>query len=134
MKTFRIYQIDAGETVHEFLLRVDAFSRRTDLKNVYIIRSDSSGVSRNIPVFPYLDDRSNGKTSLQLQDGDVVMVPRRAEDVYVLGAVQYPGPHPYIPDLKVRDYIGLAGSMNQATPPKKAKLIPPVMPSQRSLR
>ena len=58
-----------------------------------------------------------------LEDGDIIMVPRRIEDVYVIGAVQFPGAHPYIPGLKVRDYIGFAGSMNQATPPKKARLI-----------
>jgi protein involved in polysaccharide export with SLBB domain len=119
-----VYQISPDENINDFLLRVDGFSRRTDIRNAYIVRSDSGNGTQNIPVFPYLDDNiSNGTEVLVLQDGDLIMVPRRTEDVYVIGAVQYPGPHPYIPGLKVRDYLGFAGSMNQATPPGNARLI-----------
>jgi protein involved in polysaccharide export with SLBB domain len=118
-----IYQITSGESLQDFLLRVDAFSRRTDLGSAYIIRGQEGDSPVHLPIFPYLKEKQNGSALFTLQDGDVIMIPERQEDVYVVGSVQYPGRYPYIPGLKMRDYIGYAGSMNQASSPRKARLI-----------
>jgi protein involved in polysaccharide export with SLBB domain len=116
------YQIQPGETLKDVLLRVDALSRRTDLEGAYLERSEN-GETKRIPIFPYLRNMGNGHSQLLLQDGDVLKIGQRLEDVYVIGSVQYPGPYPYVPGLTVRDYIGFGGSMNQAASPKKTKLL-----------
>ncbi|RMF66402.1 MAG: hypothetical protein D6743_06450 [Calditrichaeota bacterium] len=110
-----VYQLAENETLKEFLLRVDALNRRADLRGAYIERKVASdGGSKTIPIFPYLDGTGNGHSDLVLQDGDVILVPQRTEDVYVVGAVRYPGPYAYYPNLKAIDYVGFAGSTERA--------------------
>lgn len=118
------YQLAQNETISDFLLRVDALTRRADLANVYIERRrGTEGHVDIIAVFPYLSGYGNGHSELALQDGDVIMVPQRQEDVYVIGAVQYPGTYPYMPNSTVQDYVGFAGGMFQAANPSKARVI-----------
>ncbi len=117
------YQLAQGETITDFLLRVDALTRRADLSNIYVERKGATnGQVDIIPVFPYLNGQSNGHAELALQDGDVVKVPQRKEDVYVIGAVQQPGTYPYVPGLTAQDYLGFAGAMFQANSPDKARV------------
>ena len=119
-----IYQLAENETVQSFLLRVDAYNRRADLTNAYIQRQTvSNGISETIPIFPYLENRGNGHAELYLQDGDVIMVPQRNEEVYVIGAVRNAGPYAYYPNLTAIDYIGFAGSTERAVKPSKVQLI-----------
>jgi len=119
-----IYQLVDNETLGDFLLRIDAFSRRSDLTHAYVERkAETNGAIETIPIFPYLKNSNNGHSDLVLQDGDVVMVPQRNENVYVIGAVQNPGPYPYIPNRQVADYVGFAGSNFQAADLEKTKLI-----------
>jgi len=118
------YQLLPDETVSNFLLRVEALTRRADLNGVYVERKgEADGQTENIPIFPYLNDQGNGQTDLLLQDGDLVKVPRRTEDVYVIGAVQQPGAYPYVPGQTVQDYVGFAGATFQSTKPNKARVI-----------
>ena len=114
------YQLAQGETIKDFLLRVDALTRRADIRNVFVERkSNSNGQVEVIPVFPYLNGQGNGHADLVLHDGDVIKVPQRTEDVYVIGAVQQPGTYPYIPGLTVQDYVGLpAACISQPVPIK----------------
>ncbi|MCH8956113.1 SLBB domain-containing protein [candidate division KSB1 bacterium] len=119
-----VYQLAENETVQSFLLRVDAYNRRADLTNAYIQRQTvSNGVSETIPIFPYLENQGNGHAELYLQDGDVIMVPQRNEEVYVIGAVRNAGPYAYYPNLTAIDYIGFAGSTERAVKPSKVQLI-----------
>ncbi|MFQ5772373.1 MAG: hypothetical protein ACE5HX_17690, partial [bacterium] len=51
-----IYQLTENETLTDFLLRIDALSRRVDLKNAYIERKSAANQgSEIIPIFAYLD-------------------------------------------------------------------------------
>ncbi len=119
-----VYQLAENETVQSFLLRVDAYNRRADLTNAYIQRQTvSNGGSETIPIFPYLENRGNSHSELYLQDGDVIMVPKRNEEVYVIGAVRSAGPYAYYPNLTAIDYIGFAGSTERAVKPSKVQLI-----------
>ena len=119
-----VYQLAENETVQSFLLRVDAYNRRADLTNAYIQRQTvSNGGSETIPIFPYLENRGNSHAELYLQDGDVIMVPKRNEEVYVIGAVRSAGPYAYYPNLTAIDYIGFAGSTERAVKPSKVQLI-----------
>lgn len=118
------YQLVENETLHDFLMRVDALSRRSDLRHAYIERrTAANGTPEIIPIYPYLDQVANGRSELYLKPGDVINVPQRQEYVYVIGAVRNPGEFPYVPELRVRDYVGLAGSTELATHLSKCKVI-----------
>lgn len=110
-----IYQLLDNETIEQFLLRVDAMNRRADLKNAFVRRqsADSDGVE-NIDIFPYLSGSGNGHAELYLRDGDVIFIPKRSEEVFVVGAVQKPGSYPFYPNYRAIDYVGLAGSTERA--------------------
>ncbi len=118
------YQLIPGETIDDFLLRVNALSRRADLDKAFVERKNgANGQVEVIPVLPYLGASSNGRSDLVLQSGDVVKVPQRQEDVYVVGAVQQPGSYPFMPGMNIQDYVGLAGAIYQGSEPHKAKVI-----------
>ena len=50
---------------------------------------------------------------IALKDGDRIMIPRRAQEVTVLGEVQTITSHLYRPSLSRNDYISLSGGMTQ---------------------
>jgi len=119
-----IYQLVENETIEEFLLRVDALNRRADLEHARLRRQKAdSNAYETIAVFPHLSGSSNGKSNFYLQDGDVIFIPKRDEDVYVVGAVRNPGPYPFYPNYSAVDYVGLAGSTERATKLSKIKLL-----------
>ncbi|MCG8605759.1 polysaccharide export protein [bacterium] len=119
-----IYQLTQNETLTDFLLRVDALNKDADLQGAYVRRQgDGNGGEETIPIFPYLQSLGNGHSDLPLQDGDAVMIPSRQEEVYVVGAVQQPGPYVYYPSLRALDYVGFAGSTEKAKGISKVQLI-----------
>ncbi|MFQ5605282.1 MAG: SLBB domain-containing protein [bacterium] len=118
------YQLVEKETLLDFLLRVNALNRRADLHHAYIERRNADNPDPEIiPLFPFLENQSNGTSNFYLEDGDVILVPQRYEDVFVIGAVRNPGAFPYVPGLAVRDYVGLAGSHELAVDLSKSKII-----------
>ncbi len=119
-----VYQLKENETLQEFLLRTDALNKRAELRTAYVRRrTDANGGVETIPVFPYLKQEANGHSDLSLQDGDVILVPQRAEEVYVVGAVQAPGAYAYYPNLRAMDYVGIAGSTDRAKSLSRVKVI-----------
>ena len=119
-----IYQLAQNETLEDLLLRADAFNKRADLTAAYVERkAGANDASETIPIFPYLQSQGNGHSDLFLQDGDVIMIPARYEDVYVVGAVKNPGPYAYYPNMRAIDYLGLAGSSEKAKSPSKVQVI-----------
>lgn len=111
-----VYQLAQNETLQDLLLRVDALNKDADLTDAYIRRKGTSnGSVETIQVFPYLQAQGNSHSDLVLQDGDVVMIPPRQEEVYVIGAVLRPGPYAYYPNLRAIDYVGFAGATGKAT-------------------
>lgn len=119
-----MYQLQEHETLHDFLLRTDAFNKKADMSTAYIERkTNANGGLETIPIFPYLKKQSNGLSEMFLQDGDVIMVPQRMEEVYVVGAVRVSGPYAYYPNLKALDYVGFAGSTDRAAKLSKIRVI-----------
>jgi protein involved in polysaccharide export with SLBB domain len=118
-----IYQLLENETLQDFLLRVEAFNKVADLKDAYIERKTAAGGTEIIPIFPYLQKQGNGHSELPLRDGDVLMVPSRKEEVYVIGAVNFPGPYPFYPNLRAIDYAGFAGSNEKAVKHTKIRVV-----------
>ena len=119
-----VYDLQENETVAQFLQRVNAFDRRTDLRSAYIERSiDGNGTTRTIPLYSYAVGNGNGHAESYFQDGDVIRVQPNKQDVFVIGAVQKPGRHPYFPDLRAFEYIGVAGGHERAAGFSKIKVI-----------
>ncbi|MDH4164140.1 MAG: SLBB domain-containing protein [Nitrospirota bacterium] len=51
------------------------------------------------------------KDDLLLQDGDTIMIPKRPQEILVLGEVHSIGAQVYIPDFRVRDYLNQTGGL-----------------------
>jgi protein involved in polysaccharide export with SLBB domain len=51
------------------------------------------------------------KDDLLLQDGDVIHVPKKPQEVMVMGEVHSPGALIHVPDLAVKDYVGQTGGL-----------------------
>jgi len=49
------------------------------------------------------------KNDLLLQDGDDILVPKKPQEVMVLGEVHSPSAHIYLPGLTVSDYVNQSG-------------------------
>jgi protein involved in polysaccharide export with SLBB domain len=119
-----LFQLGENESLEDFLLRVGAFNQRADLSGAFIERRKGPGEKPEIiPIISYLKQQGNGYSKIRLQDGDLIMVPEKLDQVYVIGAVKNPGPYTYIPNLKVRDYVGLAGGTERAVRLSKARIV-----------
>lgn len=102
-----IYQLRKQESLFDFLTRLRALNRRSNLENIILFRdgekSSYSLLSRDSEAF-----------SVQLKSGDRIMVPTIRNQVYVRGEVAQPGAFPYLADYSALDYAGLAGVMETA--------------------
>ncbi|MCZ7681944.1 MAG: hypothetical protein M5U28_25395 [Sandaracinaceae bacterium] len=49
-----------------------------------------------------------------LEDGDVIVIPTRTSVVRIVGEVQIPNAVQYRPDLRVLDYVAMAGVLASA--------------------
>ena len=56
-----------------------------------------------------IDSWKGSKDDLLLQDGDSLHIPKRPQEVLVMGEVYSPGAQIFLPDMKVKDYIARAG-------------------------
>lgn len=72
-------------------------------------------VKGDIVVIPHV--LTKGKTfdyNVRSIPGGTVFFPTVNDSVYVVGAVQRPGPYPFQPSFHYQDYVGLAGPINLA--------------------
>lgn len=60
---------------------------------------------------------------IEMKDGDRVLVPRRAQEVSVLGEVQTLTSHMYRPDLERDDYIDLSGGTTQRADTRRTYVV-----------
>ena len=109
-----IYQIIDGETIEDFLLRVDALNKKVEVSDIYLVRNGSEGKKNIIKI-----NLSAGKNDLPsnadltLEDGDVIYAPSTRDYVYVVGAVHLPGSYPYFVGFSAVDYAGIAGGTSE---------------------
>ena len=106
-----LYQTLPNETLYDFLKRVRALNRRSNIANVIIIRQE-----RKI-FFNLLDAEAKVRDEI-LQTGDRIIIPSLRDRVYVKGEVIQPGPYPYLANYVARDYAGYAGVLGTAKDPK----------------
>ncbi|MFH1941403.1 MAG: hypothetical protein ABIL68_04805, partial [bacterium] len=103
------YQILPEETILNFLQRIRALRRNTELSKIMIVRSEkesSGGKAEEKTVIPFASLGSQNPNFI-LKSGDRIVLP--SNYVYVKGAVQVSGAYPYILNLRARDYAGMAG-------------------------
>ena len=102
-----VYSLTENETLFEFLRRVSAISKRSNLENVILVRN---GERQKIDI---LNDQEKFR-NFQLLDRDRIMIPSMYDRVYVRGEVFNPGAQPYLANYRSRDYIGRAGALDSA--------------------
>ncbi len=100
-----LYELNPGERVSDFISKAGGLTPWADQKSVYIQRGDTR---ININLQEALAEE-NSEQNLELQDGDILVIPSINAIVYVQGQVVNPGPFPFQANLKASDYIGLAG-------------------------
>lgn len=102
-----IYQLRKQESLFDFLTRLRALNRRSNIENILLFRDGEK--------FSYsLLNTDSDAFSLQLKTGDRIMVPTIRNQVYVRGEVAQPGAFPHLADYSALDYAGLAGIMETA--------------------
>jgi protein involved in polysaccharide export with SLBB domain len=97
------YQIFAGEKLVDFLKRIRAMKRNTDLTKVLVIRRQSD---KETYLTPFMNTDSIN-VNFSLEPGDRIILP--SHYVYVKGAVRIPGAYPYVFNLTAKEYAGMAG-------------------------
>lgn len=102
-----IYQTLPEETLWEFLVRIGALSRKSNIENVVLVREDEK----------FIYDLLSSETGAQeevLKKKDRIIIPTNRDQVYVKGEVAQPGPLPYLANYTTRDYAGFAGVLESA--------------------
>lgn len=66
-----------------------------------------------ISITGNIDEWAGSKQDLLLQDGDSLMVPKRPQEVLVLGEVFTPGAQIHQPGMSVGDYLGRTGGVTK---------------------
>jgi protein involved in polysaccharide export with SLBB domain len=78
------------------------------LSNLSALQEKSEGrVALNITG--NIDEWAGSKDDLILQDGDSLLVPKKPQEVLIIGEVYSPGAQVFLPDMSVKDYIERTG-------------------------
>ncbi len=102
-----IYQTRPEETLFQFLTRLQAINRRSDIENVVLIRENTRR------TFNLLDINTPAREVI-LQTGDRIIIPSTQNVIYVRGEVRNPGAYGYLANYTAKDYAGRAGILETA--------------------
>lgn len=102
-----VYQTLPNETLLEFLVRVGALSRNSNIENVVLIRDDKKYLYNLLKSETHVDQEV-------LKTRDRIIIPTNRDKVYVKGEVYQPGSFPYLANYIARDYAGFAGVLETA--------------------
>ncbi len=100
-----IYSLKDNENLFQFLRRVSALSKRSNLENIILVRDEQK---TSIDLLHNQEDYMDFK----LQDRDKIIIPVLFRTVYVRGEVFAPGELPYLANYRAKDYIGQAGALD----------------------
>lgn len=114
------HKIVKGETALDFLHRIEAIDRMSDLNEFYLLRGKERPVHL---LFLGNDVEGLQASTTRLEHGDRILAPELKAFVYVRGAVFAPGKIPYMVGYKAADYVGLAGATDEAAGLKSVKVI-----------
>jgi len=76
-----------------------------------------------IDVQTVLKDRGGGPYDVLLKDGDKLIIPKRTEEITILGEVQSPTSHVFIAGLSRDDYIARSGGTTQNADKKRIYVV-----------
>jgi len=98
-----VYQIRTSEKLIDFITRIRALKRNTDLSKIVVERKNNNKTEY---ISPFINPDSLS-FDFTLQSGDHIILP--SHYVYVKGAVRNPGAYPYVFNLTAKEYAGMAG-------------------------
>jgi polysaccharide biosynthesis/export protein len=78
------------------------------IENVKTILSSNDGRIA-LAITEKIDDWAGSKDDLVLQDGDTLFIPKKPQEVLVVGEIYSPGAQIFLPEMTVKDYIGRSG-------------------------
>jgi len=113
------YKFIEGETISELIERLDIDINSTLWDKCKIIRRN--GKNEEVLDLNMFDILENDE-SVQIKKGDRIVFPFVMEQVFVRGAVKYPGYYPYRGNYVAQDYASTAGIMVEATSINKIKV------------
>jgi protein involved in polysaccharide export with SLBB domain len=100
-----MYQLKPNENLLDFLTRINAFKRNTDLEKVMVLRTGANSIPQ--PVYRIGTVARDSLAAIKLQSFDRIIMP--SNYVYVKGAVLSPGAYPFLQNMKAGDYAGMSG-------------------------
>jgi len=105
------YPVYENENLGSLLQRGMVRRENTDWENAFIQRVGANGQTdmTRIPLNFSQPQGQSAADEFLLLPGDQVFLPRRIDQVYVVGTVRTPGPYPYHPNYRAIDYVGMAG-------------------------
>jgi len=99
------YRFYEDEVLTDFLKRISVGRRSTDWKHSYLRRTNpDTTFSLNM-----VGKDGSIIENLELKTNDFIYIPPIVNRVYVIGAVKSPGSYYFLPNMKARDYLGMAG-------------------------
>jgi polysaccharide biosynthesis/export protein len=102
-----VYSIKQDEKLFDFLRRVSALNKKSNLEQIIIERNG------NREIIDILNDHEQ-YLNYRLVSQDKIIIPTIYDKVYVRGEVLAPGAYPYLANYTAKDYIGRAGALDSA--------------------
>lgn len=119
-----ILAIGKGETVGDVIRRLGGVSPKADTHRARVERKMPDGSTRVFPIDLHKLLVANDPTAdLELQNGDTLVVPQLANQVFALDQFNTPGAFPYRVGLTLSQLIGLAGGLTDHAKPKSAVIL-----------
>lgn len=111
-----IYELKEGDRISDLVTRAGGVTPWADLSASYIERLKPGGTERQKMPIDLYEIMVNKKVEkdITLGNGDIIVIPSKHSYVYVLGEVEHPGPFPYQPNMRMSDYIAMAGVKTEA--------------------
>jgi len=111
-----VYALKENEKLYDFMRRVGALSRKSDLEDVLVVRD-------SIEYHFDLLDREEEFVRFQLADKDRIVITPIVDQVYVSGEVFQPGRYPFKANYRASDYVGAAGELETAADPEDYEIV-----------
>jgi polysaccharide export outer membrane protein len=111
-----VYALKENEKLYDFMRRVGALSRKSDLEDVVVIRQ---GKEHHFDLLK----REEKFVSFNLEDRDKIIITPMVDQVYVSGEVYQPGRYPFKANYRASDYVGAAGELETAADPEDYEII-----------
>ena len=106
---------DKTEKISDLITKAGGIRSEADLGSAKFIRA---GKVLGVDLLKILEN-SNDINNLVLNSGDALDIPRKKETVTISGQIYSPITVPFVPHLKLKDYINLAGGTTDSALVKK---------------